>query len=121
MNKLKKTDETTAETEMSIDKGSYQQEPEKTASTDQEETKTVPVKEYSEVLFSRTAQKQSSSAVIEQRKQLRRTSWENASTIEHHVDAMGKQTSQDSHSGTSSETVVDKKVDQILAKKKPEP
>ena len=112
---------TYAELEMVPDETKDPKKTEETPPIVKEETQVAPVKEYTEVLYSRNAaQKQPTSAVVEKREQLKRTSWESPSTIEHNVDAMKKQPPESNGSGTQSNTVIDKTVDRILSKKKME-
>ncbi len=119
--KSKRKEDTYAELETVSDEIKDQKKTEETPPIIKEETEETPVKEYTEVLYSRNAaQKQPTSAVIEKREQLKRTSWESPNTIEHNVDAMKKQPPESNGSGAQSNTLTDKKVDCILSKKKME-
>jgi len=121
LKKSKIEEDTYAELEMAPHETKDQKKTEETPPIVKEETEVTPVKEYTEVLYSRNAaQKQPTSAVIEKREQLKRTSWESPSTIEHNVDAMEKQPPESNGSVAQSNTVIDKKVDRILSKKKME-
>jgi hypothetical protein len=81
--------------------------------------KSKPVTEYNETLFSRdTPTKKEKKPGEEIREPVKRTSWENPKTIERNIDTMNK-TRPQPYRGYSKEDVdLDKKIDQILSKKK---
>jgi hypothetical protein len=75
--------------------------------------------EYNETLYTTDSsvkpEKKSGSEIKGTRK---RTSWENPRTIEQNIDTMKKAPSELSETCSQKDTDVDKKVDQILLKKK---
>jgi hypothetical protein len=76
-----------------------------------------PIKEYNETLFSvdiKPAKKYGD----ERKEPLKRTSWENPRTIEQNIDTMKKTQSETSGIDMKKDIDVDRKVDQILLKKK---
>ena len=84
-----------------------------------EKTKKAAIKEYNETLYSGGfAQKQSTTSSPKKTQPLRRTTWENADTIEQNIDSMRIPQSGSTTSFTQTEIDVEKKVDFILLKKK---
>jgi hypothetical protein len=84
-----------------------------------EQPKETPIKEYDETLYSTgSEQKQSSTAVPQKKRLLRRTSWENADLIEENIDCMRRRQTNSPSRGLQEADDVDKKVDYILLKKK---
>jgi hypothetical protein len=84
-----------------------------------EQPKETPIKEYDETLYSKgSGQKQSSTAVPEKKRLLKRTSWENADLIEENIDSMRRRQTDSPSSCLQEGDDIDKKVDYILLKKK---
>jgi hypothetical protein len=87
-----------------------------------EKSNIAPIKEYNETLYSQGyAQKQPTSSPHQNKQLLKRTTWENAETIEQNVDSMRMKQSASTHWDTEPEINVEKKVDYILLKKKSRP
>jgi hypothetical protein len=81
--------------------------------------KKTPTKEYNETLYSEEfAQKQQKNSPVQQKPPTRRTTWENAETIEQNIDRMRLQQSNTTSDHSPVEIDTDKKVDFILLKKK---
>jgi len=86
------------------------------------EPEEVPIKEYNEVLYSRTTPLKKQPTPAEPKKEpVRRTNWENPSTIERNVDMIGRKKSETAASHPQPSDEIEKKVDRLLAKKKLEP
>jgi len=83
-------------------------------STLSETEKEEPITEYRETLYSRDAERPVATSQTE-KKPLKRTSWENAKTIEQNVDLIRKK--RESTKATSHQSV-EEKVDRLLTKKK---
>jgi hypothetical protein len=84
-----------------------------------EEPETVPVKEYNETLYSKgSVQKQPAMTPPASKQPLKRTSWENAKTIEQNIDTMGRKQTKLPRTQTQTSNDTDKKVDYLLLKKK---
>jgi hypothetical protein len=83
------------------------------------ETNNVPITEYNETLYSaNTSVKPVKKPGMEMKEPLKRTSWENPRTIEQNIDTM-KKTQPETLAPCSQDTDnIEKKVDQILLKKK---
>jgi hypothetical protein len=83
------------------------------------ETEATPVKEYNETLFSiNSSIKQGRKTDEGTKEPLKRTSWESPRTIEKNIDTMKKITPVLSGTSSQKNIDIDKKVDQILLKKK---
>jgi hypothetical protein len=79
----------------------------------------TPIKEYNETLFSMDSSlKPAKKYSGEGKEPLKRTSWENPRTIEQNIDTMKKTHSEASGIDSRKDIDVDRKVDQILLKKK---
>jgi len=84
-----------------------------------EEPNAAPIKEYNETLYSKGfAQKQQKTDSIQQKPPIRRTTWENAETIEQNIDSMRLKQSRSTSDCTQKGIDTEKKVDFILLKKK---
>ena len=84
-----------------------------------EESEEVPIKEYNETLYSKgSVQKKPATTLQEKKQPLKRTSWENAKTIEQNIDTMGRKQTEQPRTQTQTSNDTDKKVDCILLKKK---
>ena len=78
-----------------------------------------PIKEYNETLFSIDSTLKPAKKYSEEGKEsLKRTSWENTRTIEQNIDTMKKTQSEPFRIDSQKNIDVDRKVDQILLKKK---
>lgn len=117
-NRSKSTEDTTGQID-TVHMEMKQVQPTDTTQAEQPEPEEVPVKEYNEVLCSRTTPLKKLSIPTEPKKEpVHRTGWENPSTIERNVDMIGhkKTETMGSHLQTSDE--IEKKVDRLIAKKK---
>ena len=84
-----------------------------------EELKKVPIKEYNETLYSKGfEQKQPITPSPQKKHFLKRTTWENAETIEQNIDSMRMKQSESTSSRSQKGIDTEKKVDFILLKKK---
>jgi len=84
-----------------------------------EEPKGAPIKEYNETLYPKGFAQQQNTIPSPQRRQLlRRTTWQNAETIEQNIDSMRLKQSESTSSHTQIGIDTEKKVDFILLKKK---
>jgi len=84
-----------------------------------EELKKAPIKEYTETLYSKGfEQKQPITPSPHKKQFLKRTTWENAETIEQNIDSMRMKQSESTSSRTQKGIDTEKKVDFILLKKK---
>ncbi len=84
-----------------------------------EETKEAPIKEYNKTLYPKGFAQQHNTIPSPQRRQLlRRTTWQNAETIEQNIDSMRLKQSESTSSHTQIGIDTEKKVDFILLKKK---
>ena len=84
-----------------------------------EKSNNIPIKEYNETLYSEGyTQKQPTSSSHQNKQSIKRTTWENAETIEQNVDSMRMKQSASTQWDTGPEINVEKKVDYILLKKK---
>jgi hypothetical protein len=82
-------------------------------------TKDAPIKEYNETLYSKGfAQKQQKTPSFQLKPPVRRTTWENAETIEQNIDSMRLKQSGSTSDSTQIGIDTEKKVDFILLKKK---
>jgi len=82
-------------------------------------TKEVSIKEYNETLYSKGFEQKQPITPAPQKKQiLKRTTWENAETIEQNIDSMRMKQSESTSSRTQKGIDTEKKVDFILLKKK---
>jgi hypothetical protein len=83
------------------------------------EPKEAPIKEYNETLYSKGfAQKQQKTSSFQQKSPIRRTTWENAETIEQNIDDIRLRQSGSTTRRTQIGIDTEKKVDFILLKKK---
>ncbi|MBN1860178.1 MAG: hypothetical protein JW840_01815 [Candidatus Thermoplasmatota archaeon] len=80
--------------------------------------KEKPIKEYNETLYSKDTVKKEQKTTFLERKTFKRTSWENAETIEHNVDHMRQKHPETRGIKDPNRETTDKKVDLILLKKK---
>jgi hypothetical protein len=84
-----------------------------------EEIKKAPIKEYNETLYSKGfEQKQPMTPSPQKKHFLKRTTWENAETIEQNIDSMRMKQSESTSSRSQKGIDTEKKVDFILLKKK---
>jgi len=84
-----------------------------------EELKKVPIKEYNETLYSKGfEQKQPITPSPQKKHFLKRTTWENAETIEQNIDSMKVRQLESASSHNKKGFDTEKKVDFILLKKK---
>jgi len=84
-----------------------------------EELKKAPIKEYNDTLYSKGFEQKQPITPSPQKKQfLKRTTWENAETIEQNIDSMRMNQSESTSSRTQKGIDTEKKVDFILLKKK---
>jgi hypothetical protein len=84
-----------------------------------EKTKEAPIKEYNETLYSKGfEQKQQTTSSFQQKPLTRRTTWENAETIEQNIDKLRLNQSGSTSDCTKKGIDTEKKVDFILLKKK---
>ena len=84
-----------------------------------EELEEVPIKEYNETLYPKgSVQKKPATTFQEKTQPLKRTSWENAKTIEQNIDTMGRNQKEQPRTQTQTSNDTDKKVGFILLKKK---
>lgn len=117
--KKSKTKETGIEVEMIAGEAKETKKHENTRPPLKEEEEKIPIKEYQETLYSKDVPPKKRTAQDKEKKEpLKRTSWESAGIIERNVDAMGKEPTDSTGSGTQGNNTVDKKVDRILSKKK---
>jgi hypothetical protein len=85
--------------------------------TPQQEEK--PIMEYNETLYSiNSSSKPEKKPGIETKEPMKRTSWENPKTIEQNIDTMKKTQPETSAPCGHDSDNIDRKVDQILLKKK---
>lgn len=78
-----------------------------------------PMKDYTETLYSKnTAPKKNKSSEKDEKKQPKRTSWENPATIEHNIDTMRQRKTEPSDTTLYTSDDINKKVDRLLTKKK---
>jgi hypothetical protein len=75
--------------------------------------KEQPLTQYDETIYSNNTTTKTSSKTVREEPKLRKT-WENPSTIEHHIDSLEHSNNQNSN-GTGE---IEDKVDRLLAKKK---
>ena len=80
--------------------------------------KEKPIKEYNETLYSNDTIKKEQKTTFLEKKSFKRTSWENAETIEHNVDQMRQKHPETREIKDRNRNTTDKKVDLILLKKK---
>jgi hypothetical protein len=80
--------------------------------------KEKPIKEYNETLYSKDTVKKEQKNTFLEKKSFKRTSWENAETIEHNVDQMRQEHPETTKIKDRNRDSTDKKVDLILLKKK---
>jgi len=117
-NWLKKKEQPHAENEITTEEKIEYSEKQDKSETQKKQTET-PIKEYDETLYSKgSEQKQPSTASHEKRRPLKRTSWENANTIEENIDGMKRNQTQSNACSDQDKEDIDKKVDYILLKKK---
>lgn len=115
-NRSKTSDETSTEGKTTT---VYLENPEKKTSDITPPQKTKPVKEYNETLFSRNPPIKTGKKHCEDLKEpVKRTSWENTKTIERNIDTMNKTHPQPYTGYLQEGPNLDKKIDQILLKKK---
>jgi hypothetical protein len=115
-NKSKRKEETVTEIDTTVDHTIKSEEKILNVTP---KSKTSPITEYNETLFSIDSKiKTDKKSSPEKKEPLKRTSWENPKIIEHNIDTM-KKTQTESSSSYSQENInIEKKVDQILLKKK---
>jgi hypothetical protein len=114
-NKSKGKKETITEVEPNLDhrKKPVEQPTEKTP-----EPENAPITEYNETLYSMNSSTKPQRKPDEEIKEpLKRTSWESPRTIEQNIDTM-KKTSVESRDTCLQDDDIEKKVDQLLLKKK---
>jgi len=117
-NWFKKKEQSHAEKVITTEEKTESDEKQDKPETREKQTET-PIKEYDETLYSKgSEQKQPSKASPEKRRPLKRTSWENADTIEENIDGMRRNQTQSSACDDQDKKDIDKKVDYILLKKK---
>lgn len=114
-----KIKEETYEKEKPINKEIEQSEEKQNEPEIREELKKAPIKEYNETLYSKGfEQKQPMTPSPQKKHFLKRTTWENAETIEQNIDSMKVKQLESASSHTKKGFDTEKKVDFILLKKK---
>jgi len=114
-----KIKEETYEKEKPINKEIEQSKEKQNDPEIREEIKKAPIKEYNETLYSKGfEQKQPMTPSPQKKHFLKRTTWENAETIEQNIDSMRMKQSESTSSRSQKGIDTEKKVDFILLKKK---
>ena len=115
-NRSKEKETTLPEFEATQDSGTKPVEQIQKRNTTQEEK---PIMEYNETLYSiNSSPKQEKKPGLTTKEPLKRTSWENPRTIEQNIDTMKKTQPETSAPCLQDTDNIEKKVDQILLKKK---
>jgi len=114
-----KTKEQTHEENKQIRKEIEQSEEKQNEPEIREELKKAPIKEYNDTLYSKGFQQKQPMTPSPQKKHfLKRTTWENAETIEQNIDSMKVRQLESASSHIRKGFDTEKKVDFILLKKK---
>jgi hypothetical protein len=114
-----KTKEETHAEDKQIRKEIEQSEKKQNEPEIREEIKKTPIKEYNETLYSKGFEQKQPITPSPQKKQiLKRTTWENAETIEENIDNMRMKQLESNSNRTQKGIDTEKKVDFILLKKK---
>jgi hypothetical protein len=114
-----KTKEETHAEDKQIRKEIEQSEEKQNEPEIRQELKKVTIKEYNDTLYSKGFEQKQPVTPSPQKKQfLKRTTWENAETIEQNIDSMRMKQLESNSSRTQKGIDTEKKVDFILLKKK---
>jgi len=117
-NRLKTKEPPQAEITIQKKENQTSEEKQGAKQTGKEQTE-IPVKVYDETLYSKGSKlKQKSTTTPEKKRSLKRTSWENADTIEQNIDDMRHSQTESTAGGNQNKDNIEKKVDYILLKKK---